>query len=136
LQQYAVGKFSSLSGSLNGVCVTPIQPYNEPSCPFVTDSPLALSGQAARTGATYDFTTLRGCVVFSNCSAGLSNFGAGKGSTFPSNCQPRVQSKSECSLELPNSHWLPLPIQVVFLTISFFLALFFSLLNKNFSDSA
>ena len=75
--------------SLDGVCYFPLSPDNFPSCPY-------------RQNFSYyslDFSTRRGCVVYSRCSYDFA---------VPFNCTQILQSKSECEKE--GGKWLSFPI--------------------------
>ena len=63
LVQYATQVFPTLEGAKTGVCVKPIQPFNNPQCPYVTEYVVAQPGALdTRTGNSYDFTTHRGYI--------------------------------------------------------------------------
>ena len=76
--------------SLDGVCYFPLSPDNFPSCPY-------------RQNFSYyslDFSTRRGCVVYSRCFFDFF--------PIPLSCTQILQSKSECEKE--GGKWLSFPI--------------------------
>jgi hypothetical protein len=66
----------------DGVCLLPLEPYNgAPRCPV----------RVVASGESYDFTTARGCVAFSNCTLAWRI-----GSRLP--CERTLPAPADCAL--------------------------------------
>mmetsp|Transcript_19390 Transcript_19390/g.54447 ORF Transcript_19390/g.54447 Transcript_19390/m.54447 type:complete len:1803 (+) Transcript_19390:150-5558(+) len=98
--QAAIQKYPNLAG-IEGVCLHPLHPYNEPDCSFLTDP---------TNGVTADFSTSQGCVFFSTCTPTFALSGGGsQARRRATDCFPsEFADRTFC--EASGGKWLSLPL--------------------------